>query len=404
MKKNNSWPLLLLLYFFVGVGCHSGGNNHSPVKAAAVPTLIVTGPNTLPIQAGGSSAVYENEPLVSVTVCSPGTNHCQTISNILLDTGSTGLRIFSSVLSVKLTQSIDKLGNAIGECETFGTGTTWGPVQTASVILGGEPAINIPIQVIDSTFAQLPSPCTSADTDPSVGYNGILGVGVFATDCPGGFCSLDSSNDIYYSCQNAKCTSTTVSSKQQVSNPVFSLPTDNNGVIVELPPIPAEGAPQAIGTLVLGIGTQDNNKFSNVSTYQTNAQGWFTVQFNGTAFSHNSFIDSGSNGIFFPPSADPSLPQCASGNGSSPFYCPNSGPVSLTAVNVGENGSAQGPVDFQVRNAESTFNSSNYLFNNLAGTSASGFDWGLPFFFGRLVFVGIQGRTSPAGLGPYWAY
>jgi hypothetical protein len=32
------------------------------------------------------------------------------------------------------------------------------------------------------------------------------------------------------------------------------------------------------------------------------------------------------------------------------------------------------------------------------------FDWGLPFFFGRTVFVAIAGAATPAGIGPFWAF
>src|SRR6476619_7474596 len=48
------------------------------------------------------SCGYVNEPCVSVTICVPGTTNCQTIKNLLLDTGSYGLRVFSSAISLNL--------------------------------------------------------------------------------------------------------------------------------------------------------------------------------------------------------------------------------------------------------------------------------------------------------------
>jgi hypothetical protein len=32
------------------------------------------------------------------------------------------------------------------------------------------------------------------------------------------------------------------------------------------------------------------------------------------------------------------------------------------------------------------------------------FGWGLPFFFGRTVFLAIEGQPTPAGAGPYYAF
>ena len=45
---------------------------------------------------------------------------------------------------------------------------------------------------------------------------------------------------------------------QQVVNPVTKFAVNNNGVIVQLPPVTTSAA-SATGTLVFGIGTQSNN-------------------------------------------------------------------------------------------------------------------------------------------------
>ncbi len=74
---------------------------------------------------------------------------------------------------------------------------------------------------------------------------------------------------------------------------------DNNGVIVQLPSIPLGGSPSVNGSLILGIGTQSNNQPSGVTTFPANQSAEFTTTFNGTSY-RSSFIDSGSNGLFFP--------------------------------------------------------------------------------------------------------
>ena len=121
----------------------------------------ITGNNVLSITVNGSlcspvtSASYPNKPCVSVTVCNPGgSSTCQTIDDILLDTGSFGLRIFKSILgpAMAFTQVASGSGS-LAECAQFGDGSSlWGPVQLAGVTLASEPTVTVPIQLIDSTF------------------------------------------------------------------------------------------------------------------------------------------------------------------------------------------------------------------------------------------------------------
>jgi hypothetical protein len=37
-------------------------------------------------------------------------------------------------------------------------------------------------------------------------------------------------------------------------------------------------------------------------------------------------------------------------------------------------------------------------------TTDPSFDWGLPFFYGRTVYTAIENQSTPAGVGPYFAF
>src|SRR4030095_3273923 len=123
--------------------CGGGDDSGPPSNANTVPVSIGT----------WSTCVTINELCTSVTICQPGTGNCQTVSDVLVDIGSVGLRVFGSVLSIPLSQTVDAQGRAVGECAFFADGSTiWGGVQTADVVLGGGPAVRVPIQVIAPTF------------------------------------------------------------------------------------------------------------------------------------------------------------------------------------------------------------------------------------------------------------
>jgi len=371
-------------------------------------TVTLASLNILPITVNGSlcsaatSANYVNKPCVSVTVCTPGTSTCQIISDILLDTGSYGLRLFKTTLTdVSLTQVASGSGS-LAECVSFADGSSsWGPVMTADVILGQEPAVTVPIHVIDATFFSVPAGCGIPDQSPSsAGFNGILGVGLFAEDCGAGCVSV-ANNGLYYSCSGSTCTGTKVELTSQVQNPVALLPQDNNGVIVQLPAVATGGKISIDGSLILGIGTQSNNTPSGVTTYQADPNtGDFITVFNGITYSQ-SFIDSGSNALYFSASSSVLTP-CTGGNTG--WFCP-SFLTSLSATNKGYAGTPSKDVTFQIGNADNLFKSSNMVFGELGGSwPGQSFDWGLPFYFGRDVYLGIEGKPSSLGTGPYWAY
>jgi Protein of unknown function (DUF3443) len=397
---------------FVLVGCSAvsclvgcGGGNSS-----TLPNVITTtGNNVAPITVNGGplgTGAYPDAAFVSVTVCVPGSStECQIVGGILVDTGSIGLRILSSSLPEGLPAESSG-GNPVLECYPTESGYFWGPVETADVQIGSETASSVPIQAIGSSDS-VPQGCVdfgvppSGDTQQSVGANGIIGVGVFPQDCGPG-CPADSG--LYYECPSAtSCTGMAPSLTQQVQNPISLFTTDNNGVIVELPQVQGGIEASVSGSLVFGIGTQSNNGLSAATVYAVDPNtGNFTTTFNGTTYTDESFLDSGSNAYFF---ADSSIPECTDG-----FYCPSS-TVNLSATNQGYPSGGSGTVNFSIGNADNLFNDhptdnafSDLGVDSIAVGASNLFDWGLPFFFGRNVFVAIDGASTPNGAGPYWAY
>ena len=397
MRSSKLLHFLLVLVLVAGHAACGGSESSSGGGTPPAPP-VVSGDNVLAITVNGSlcsSNSYINKACVSVTICTPGTSTCQTIHDILLDTGDSGIRIFKQALRVSLTQ-VTSGGNPVAECIHYADGSSvWGPVKVADVILGNEPVVQVPIQVIDSTFGTAPASCANAYQTPSeAGYNGSLGVSFFEQDC-GTTCSTYADNGIYYTCSGTTCSQAAVPLSTQAQNPVALLPVDNNGVIVQLPSIPSGGSPSADGYLVLGIGTRSNNVPAGVTAYPASASGNIITTFNGT--DHTGFIDTGSNGLFFPSS---SLPDCAT---YSAWYCP-SFTQDLSAANKGASGAPSGVFSFQIANFETLYvTTTNNAFADIGGYYVD-FDLGLPFHYGRNVHIGIEGKASSLGTGPYWAY
>jgi len=400
--------LLVAVASLGGSGCSGSGSssNTTPTPPTTpnsnVQSISVT---TGPALSAGTISV--NAAFTSVTVCVPGsTTQCQTIDGVLVDTGSSGFRVLASALTLSLPQQKDGSGNPIAECAQFAGGQTWGPVQTADISIAGEKASSAVIQVIGSpAFPTVPQSCSSLgpmeDDLASLVANGILGIGNFVQDCGTGCTESGAANlGFYYTCPSSGCQVTTQSLTNQVSNPVAMFATDNNGVLIELPAVSAPGATLA-GSLIFGIGTQSNNALGSATVYTVDpVLGNFTTTFNGQSYTDASFLDSGSNAIYFLDSATTGIPTCTD---LTFLYCPSS-TQNLSATNIGANG-AMGTVNFSVENGDTlTANQSNSVLPNLGGPNTGSFDWGLPFFYGRNVFTAIEGKSTPGGTGPYVAY
>src|SRR5579871_3121390 len=167
-----------------GNGGNNGGGSTTPPPP---PTVTPSAPNELPIMvsAGTGSGPSYNRPYVTVTICVPGTSNCQTIDNVVVDTGSTGLRLFSSVVTLPLSPQQATLG-ATYSCFDFVTNYSWGPVVTADIQLSSELASGASIQLMGDTTFAAPGNCSNGlpvfSSPQQAGFNGILGVWGLA-DC-----------------------------------------------------------------------------------------------------------------------------------------------------------------------------------------------------------------------------
>ncbi|WP_144143701.1 DUF3443 domain-containing protein [Paraburkholderia sp. BCC1884] len=415
MQVAGALALVSVLVACGGGSSDSSNNSSTTLNGGSLPASPTQQPiaagaaNTVQITVGPGVNNVVNIPTVSVTICAPGSSsNCQTVNNIQVDTGSFGLRVVNTALNSSVLNALPVStlsgGAQLAECATFADGYTWGTVRTGTVTIGGETTTAaIPLQIIgDLSASSVPTRgCGSGsaeNTASDLGANGILGIGTAPNDC-GSTCvnaATASNYSNYFACPGGtSCTRTAVQLTQQVANPVAYFPTDNNGVIVQMPPISNTGAPSATGTLVFGINTQSNNALGSTQTYTTDTYGDLNNSvFNGTTV--QAFLDSGSNGYFF---ADSSITLC--GSNFQGFYCPTAAQtrsVTLVGLNNARTGASIG-----ILNASTLFgNGGNFAFNDLGGQIGgnSSFDLGLPFFYGRHVYYGID-QTASNGQQPY---
>lgn len=424
---NNIKVLLILVGGLVvgmnQVGCTVSSSSTRSLAASVYYPSTLSGNNVIPMSVGACGVDgYENEPCISITLCTPGTSNCQTIDNILVDTGSYGLKVFKSLITIPLTQVTVSGGGSLASCTGYLDGSGhWGQVVKADVKLGNistatDNPSGISIVTLDATYAN-PSGCSDEpDTTPAVaGFNGIIGVGSFVEDCSVQSSGVNTCTSLatvkYWKCTGVNCTKTAVPATDQVSNPVAKMPSNyNNGLVLKLPSVSSTGAGAAYGYMILGIGSDSNNTPSTLTVFPVENDATFVTRYNSSDYEY-AFIDSGTNFNGFPRIGG--VPALCSG--SSDFYCPAS-ETAITATM--KSGSVSQAVTFNVGNMVTlaSANPRSMVFNNIAfdtsdmgtGLSDIPFDWGLPFFLGKSVYVGIKGKSATINgstvSGPFWAF
>jgi Protein of unknown function (DUF3443) len=434
----------LMTITLLAAGCGGGGSSSNsgmpppppPAKGTIatagppnVESLIIdSGPAILTTPPNNTPAI--NTAFITVQVCVPNTNTCQTFDHIEIDTGSVGLRILAdaadtsgAAFNLALPAATDSSsGKPLAECLHFADGDSWGSLNTADLALpisGEKSAQPFTVHLIGAASAgSPPADCTPSpplreeNTVLAFGANGILGVGPFVSDCnPVGPCTPGAAAT-YFSCTTSApitCTNFTASEAQQVPNPVTLFSKDNNGVIIELPAVAAGGA-TGLGTssnpapvLVFGIGTENNNSLGGAASTKLLgdlASGYISATLDGKSYPQ-SYFDSGSNGNFY----SSSIAICSGQNDV--WYCPAS-TVSENATLEGADGT-MAAAPFDVANANNLFvaNPNFTIFPQLAGPGGCtaqicSLDLGLPFFFGRNVYTGIEAKDGSSP--PYFAY
>ncbi len=398
-------------------GCGGGGGGSAPSDPPATRNPPVglanppSGPNVVPVsvlQLASTGSNTANTPYVTVTVCN-GTNSCVNIPDVLVDTGSAGLRLFASptLNSLNLPAVTTGTGGELAACAQFASGYTWGSMRSALVQIGGlSTGAAIPIEIIGdaSIPPTAPQACQNQGPDFSAQLssvvNGIVGISNFQYDC-GYACTLSPSlytargtpsPGVYYDCNGGTCTETSASYAQQAINPIAAFPAGyNNGSILTLPAASLPwGSQSATGVLIFGINTANNNQLpAGSQIFALDRYGNLPIAVNGS--NGTGFIDSGSNGYY----TALSLPACTRSSG---FYCPS--PAANVALQL-SSGSASSSTSITIANADAMFQTGNAALPALGGTAAitGQVDLGLPFFYGRTIGTGIQQVQIPSDYG-----
>ncbi len=366
---------------------------------AARPGEPAEAPNVVKLTVRTPHAGF-NRMVVQVSVCVPGTRSCATIDDVMIDTGSTGLRLEASAVPswLRLPAVLGPGHEPLAECLRFVGDDAWGPLERVDLRIGGLMASGLPIQIIGDMAAAQPASCPRSEVDPT--SNGTLGIGTHLTDCEGE-CRQSEADPIYFDCKRGHCDPLEgrVGEAYRLPNPIAFFDRHDNGVVFDLPDAAGEGSLDSVGTLTIGVET-DHGRFDSAAIVKLDERGRFTTLYGGREYP-DSYIDSGTETFIVP---DDALPRCP----ALPWAFCAAPAVTRDAAMLGRDG-ARNVTSFRVgdyRHIRQRGFGASAEIAVAARPASRAFVWGAPFFLGKRIAVVLEGRGIPGVAhleGPFYA-
>ena len=353
--------------------------------------------NIVPIEVHQPREGIFNLAYVDVTVCN-AVPQCRTVPNVVVDTGSSGLRLHREALGgLQLEVVRDGMRRRLGSAADFAIGGLWGTLHAAQVRVGQvETTQAIPIQLFDAPSPLERRPSSYKD-DARARFirmgNGVLGISPRRHDPQRYFALRRWGPEAVLPAWKP----VDVDASREVVNPIVHFPPPyDNGSVISLPEVDGStGQKTAQGWLGFGIGQPTEALLpaaAHVMAHELDAQGKFAAMLGGRRV--DLVVDSGSNVLML--DLEPlGLPRHER---FKRFY--DAAPLTPLPLAFGANEiELARPLCIGPAATMNKALDDGYAVLPMLAIAPIAADapnvLGLPFFFGRTVATGLQGAVNP---------
>ena len=365
--------------------------------------------NIVPIEVRQRHDGDVNMGFVDVTVCNAA-RQCRTVPDVLVDTGSSGLRLFRGALDgLQLDAVRDAEGRMLANASTFGLGGLWGTLHLAQVGLGKVTTSGaIPIQLYDHPWPleRLPAEYRKVDARSSfvAMSNGILGISPRRSHAYGYYAFSAAGGDA----SDSDWVPVAVDATRELANPIGHFPAPyDNGSVIKMPKVDWHGGhKQLLGWLGLGIGQPTEALFPQSKrriAHELDESGLFAAKLGGRRI--DVLVDCGTTGVVLDlEHLDLERLGVTSPHGQERLY--DAAPLTPLALTVSSGGRDielarplyVGPLADALKKASGGYGVLPALVAKRASEAAPQV-LGMPFFYGRTVATGLAGTVNPFAQG-----